>query len=302
MILLVTRNKKMQGVKLMLERAATTDTAVLIVGEKGVGKSSCAKWIHVNSKRSASLFAKLPEEYISKRAQLGDYLKNIGEGTLFIDEVSALSIEQQRELLEALSSKKYAFRLIATSTKSPESLVKHGKFVEELYYLLGVTQIKLPTLRERKDDIPLLIESIVQRHNQETNSARSIDKELADMLASRHWHGNAHELVTLLNYLFQYSEAEIISSKDIPIWCVSQHYTASSADSLNSELHRMAGELLQSAKQRGIFNVYEEYEKLVLPPLVRAVLDYTDSNKSQSSELLGINRNTLKKMIREYDL
>jgi DNA-binding NtrC family response regulator len=226
----LTPNKKMQKVKQMAEKAAKTDTALLIVGEKGADRDFCAKWIHENGARSEFLFAKLSEEDITSGVRLADYLKNVEKGTLLVDEVSKLSLEQQKELAELLSGGEYSFRLIATTTRLLESLVKKGWFLEELYYMLCVMQIKLPVLADGRGD------------------------------------------------------------------------KSGSGESLHDELFSIALELLQSAKHRETYMVHEEYKKLVFPPLLKAVLQNTNNNKTHAAELLGINRNTFKKMIREFEI
>ena len=292
----------MLKVNQQIEKAAKTDLAILVTGEKGVGKTACAQRIHMGSSRASLPFIKVSAGHIEKY-QLAELLKTIKGGTLYIDEVARLNLVWQRKLLKIISSNKpNYFRLIASSTPSLENLVKQGEFIEELYYSLCVIKIKLLSLRERKEDVPNLINSFIEKCSEASGTKKQLTDGVAQLLAGRSWPGNIYELESSIQYAFQRAKGNFIEISDLPVWSTVSYYSSDSGESLNDELFRIAGELVQSADQLSRFNVYEDYKRLVIPPLLNAVLASTGENISRSAKILGITRNTLKKMIRDYEI
>jgi two-component system nitrogen regulation response regulator GlnG len=297
-----TVNKKMLKVCRQIEKAAQTDVSVLILGERGVGKAACARQIHLSSTRAALPFVEIGAEEANQHSIL-HFVAKAEAGTLYIDEIATLATTQQHILQDILSDSASSPmpRLIASSTPPLESLVKQKLFLEELYYSLGVTKIRLLPLRERREDIPLLIQDFMRACVQEYSTEKTIDPAVVELLVARSWPGNIYELQSLIQYAFQRAQGEIREA-DLPTWSTSVDYTSNTGESLHDELCRIAGELVQSAQQVESYNALDDYKRLVLPPLIIAALEQTNGNISTTAKLLGLTRNTLKKIIREYNI
>ncbi len=287
-----------------MEKAACTDMSVLLVGERGSGKDDCARRIHAHSSRSANPFTYISSDSLISYTHNNSFGKLLDEtcgGTLYIDNISMMNEKLQNSLLSLVNSEKRDIRYIVSSCKQIEPLVKKGELSEELYHRFCVMQIRIPALRERKEDIPVLVDEFVKKYSAKYNVNPRLADDLYEKLSARLWPGNVDELENSIHYAIQHSKTGCISTEDLPVWSIASHYTSNSGESLNDELKRIAKELLNSAKTRETYTSMEEYKKLVYPPILEAVLDFTDNNKSQAAMLLGINRNTLKKMLREYE-
>jgi DNA-binding NtrC family response regulator len=301
----------MLKIRRQMEAAAQTDVSVLVSGERGVGKAACARQIHFSGSRSAEPFISIDAEEINKHG-LPYFVAQVGYGTLYIDEIATLVHAQQLALLELLTPKQstdaavrtsaeYAFRLIVSSTQPLEGFVKQGSFLRELYYLLCTTKIRLLALRERREDFPVLIKEFIRKYSEDTGLVKTIDPAVIELLAARSWPGNIYELQSSIQYAFQRAQSEI-QEADLPAWSTATYYTSDSGESLHDELYRISGELVQTAGQLERFDAFADYKKLVMPPLINAAMAFTDGNISAAAKLLGITRNTLKKIIREYEI
>ena len=295
-----TVSKKMLKICRQMEKAAHTDVPILISGERGVGKAACARFIHNYSKRAGFPFIEASAEQINKQG-LQNFIGAVQNGTLYIDEIADLTAGPQHSLHDSLSAK-HAYRLISSSTPPLDMTVKRGVFLEELYYSLCVTKIRLLSLRERKEDIPLLIEAFIERYSEESGIQKTVDSAVVDILVARSWPGNIYELQSSIQYAFQRAEQGVIHERDLPAWSKANYYTSVTGESLHDELLRISGELIQAAAQMETFEAYEDYKKIVMPPLISASMALTNSNISHAAKLLGITRNTLKKMMGEYEI
>ena len=219
----------MQRLLAEIDRVARTDTAILILGETGVGKNLVANVIHQRSMRNSGPFVSvqcsaLTESLITselfgheKGAFTGATNRRIGrfemadKGTLFLDEIGDLSLEVQARLLRVLQSKEFErvgggketltsdFRLVAATNRNLEEDIKAGRFREDLYYRINVFPLYVPPLRERKEDIPLLARHfLVLYAKQNQQAVEEVSKEIMDRLINYDWPGNIREMENII--------------------------------------------------------------------------------------------------------
>ncbi len=221
---IVGRSAAMQEVYELIEKVSNSRATVLIRGESGTGKEMVAKAIHYSGNRAKAPFiavscAALPETLMEselfgheKNAFTGANTQKPGRfelahgGTLFLDEIAEVTPAVQVKLLRVLQERQFErlggtktievdVRLIAATNKDLEQMVQKGAFREDLYYRLQVIQIYLPPLRERKDDIPLLVEHFLQKYNEENDKhIQAVAPDAMDLLMKYHWPGNVREL------------------------------------------------------------------------------------------------------------
>lgn len=226
--------------------AAPTDAAILITGENGTGKELVARTLHQFSTRPEEPFiivncAAIPEKTIDselfgheKGAFSGANAKNKGKfelasgGTLFLDEIGDMNFKTQAKILRALESKTFQrigggrtlsvdLRIIAATNKNLESEIASGNFREDLFYRLNVIPVTVPPLRERKEDIPLLVEVFLKAAAQKSiNAPKKMDEKALDLLAGYEWPGNVRELKNLMERLAIMVKKESIGVDDIP--------------------------------------------------------------------------------------
>ncbi|OQY50292.1 MAG: Fis family transcriptional regulator [Desulfobacteraceae bacterium 4572_89] len=226
--------------------ASPTDASILITGENGTGKEMVARTIHQFSTRPEEPFiiincAAIPEENMDSELfghEKGAFdkatSKNKGKfelasgGTLFLDEIGDMNINTQAKILRALESKTFQrigggrtlhmdVRLIASSNKDLEQEIEKGRFRQELFFRLNVIPIHVPALRERKEDIPLLVDTFFDKLSKQTSdSKKNLSQEALDLLDQYHWHGNVRELKNLVERLSIMVKGEIIGVNDIP--------------------------------------------------------------------------------------
>jgi two-component system nitrogen regulation response regulator NtrX len=228
-----------------VRRAAPTDATVLLLGESGVGKELVARAIHRNSRRAAQRFiqvncAAIPEELIEselfgheKGSFTGATEKQIGKfeqadrGTIFLDEVGDMSQKTQAKVLRVLQEQeverlgsarttKVDVRVIAATNKNLEDAIQRGEFREDLFFRLNVIPIVVPPLRERREDIPLLVEHFARRFSEEHNVRRRFDARALEALQSHRWRGNIRELRNAVERLVIMADREVIGAGDLP--------------------------------------------------------------------------------------
>src|SRR5580698_5850459 len=225
---IVGNSKPLQSVLARVAKVAPTDSTVLITGETGTGKELIARAVHKRSRRSGHAFvsvncAALAPTLISselfgheKGAFTGAVQRRLGRfemadgGTIFLDEVGELLPDTQAALLRVLQEREFErvggerpiqvdVRVITATNRDLEAAVANGKFREDLFYRLNVFPIEVPPLRERKDDILMLVEYFVQRYaNQAGKNIRSIDKKALERLQCHDWPGNVRELQNVI--------------------------------------------------------------------------------------------------------
>ena len=306
---LIGTDDKMLIVFEWIRTAAKSDIAVLILGPTGSGKELVARMIHELSRRGANRLqtvncAALPESLFEselfgyeKGAFTGAQERKLGRlelanrGTLFLDEVGDLAIIAQAKLLRALEERRIErlggsepipidFRLVTSTNKPLDLFVREGQFREDLFYRINAFSIRLPSLRERAQDIPILAQRALARHCESNNlpsDARVLSKEALDLLSRYHWPGNIRELESTLSRAALSTQARIIRPVDIEL--------LHARDSVPS----LAGEHLQSLAEAERAHI-------------KRVLDAVGWNKKQAAQILEISRGTLYRKIVEYGL
>ena len=244
--LLETHNPKMQEIYKLAKKVSSSSSTVLILGESGTGKEVLAKYIHFCSKREGPFIAincaAIPEDLLE--AELFGYEKGAftgavkskpgkfelaHKGTLFLDEIGDLSLKLQAKLLRVLQEKqverlggnnpiKVEVRIIAATNKDLEKEVKEGRFREDLFFRLNVIPIKLPPLRERKEDIPLLAQFFLKKICQrEGIEEKRLSPEALKILTEYSWPGNIRELENFIERLVILTEGEVIEVEDLSL-------------------------------------------------------------------------------------
>lgn len=239
-------NENMQQIFSLIEKVADTDSTILILGESGTGKELVAKAIHYNSRRENKPLitvncGAIPEELLEselfghvKGAFTGAHMTKPGRfdaadgGTIFLDEIGDMSSKLQVKILRVLQERKFEpvgsskthevdVRIITATNQELEQAVKAGRFREDLYYRLNVIPIRVPPLRERRSDIPLLIHHFLGRFNKENEKrAEGISDEAMAILEDYDWPGNVRELENLMERLVVLKESGKIGVEDLP--------------------------------------------------------------------------------------
>jgi len=308
----IGRTPQMFQVYKTIAKVADTKSTVLLYGESGTGKELVARSLHYNSSRNdrpflpvdcASLVETLLETELFghvRGAFTGAVLakkgliEEVDGGTLFLDEVSNISLSVQAKLLRFLQeheikrvggteSLKVDVRVIAATNQELEPLIKEGKFREDLFYRLNVVSITLPSLRERKDDIPLLASHFVQKFSEEYGKLIShISPEALEILMQYSWPGNVRELENTIERALILTAHPIILPEDLP------KRLLDSVSAEGTEPLKM-GEGLAAEKPLSLKDVEKSY--------ALKVLKETRGNKTKAAEILGIDRTTLYRII-----
>ncbi|MEW6749500.1 MAG: sigma-54 dependent transcriptional regulator [Candidatus Latescibacterota bacterium] len=303
---LIGKSRPMQEVYDLIRRVAQTTATVLVTGRSGTGKELVARAIHFNSRRSDSPFvpvncSAIPEELLESElfghvrgaftGAVGDrpglFLEADG-GTLFLDEVTEMGTELQAKLLRVLQEREVRavgsarqvmvdVRIIAATNQEPEGLVRAGSLREDLYYRLNVIPIRLPSLRERLEDIPLLVEHFLEKHAAEVGSRKQISPEAIAALMRHTWPGNVRELENVVERGAVLSRGEVIGAEDLP-----------------EVLRSAEGGLLARAGREEMTLDELEREYILL------VLDKTEGNQTRAAQILGIDRRTLYRKLQGY--
>ncbi|BBC73142.1 sigma-54-dependent Fis family transcriptional regulator [Altererythrobacter sp. B11] len=321
---LIGRSQAMQDVYRMIARVLRNDLTVLILGESGTGKELVAEAIHQLGSRKQGPFvavntAAIPRELIEaelfgheKGAFTGAVSRNIGKfeqaqgGTLFLDEIGDMPPEAQTRLLRALQSGRIRrvggreevtidVRIIAATNRDLAPMIADGSFREDLYYRLNVVPIHLPPLRERDGDVPGLAVHFLRRAAAEGLPQHSLSKEAASILAAQPWRGNVRELRN-----FVYRAALLSREEQIDAATVRQLLSdRAEADAPAAAECDFAGTVTTWLAGAGFApgTLYHaalaEFEK----PLFEHALKETGGNQLRAAQLLGINRNTLRKRL-----
>jgi DNA-binding NtrC family response regulator len=237
---------KMQAVFKLLERVSDTDSTILLLGESGTGKELVARALHFNSRRQFAPFvpincSALPENLLESELfghRRGAFTGAINDkkglfqeadgGTIFLDEVGSMSPLLQSRLLRVLQEHEVRrvgdntavlvnVRVVAASNESLEKKIKEGTFREDLYYRLNVIPIELPGLRERRDDIPLLVAHFLKdKAHPRSNKPLSVTRQAMELLCIYDWPGNVRELENAIERAATLCEGELIRTEDLP--------------------------------------------------------------------------------------
>lgn len=329
----------MQEVYKMIGQVAPTDVTVLITGESGTGKELIARAIHKNSLRASQPFvavncSAIPENLIEselfgheKGAFTGASQQRIGyfeqcdRGTIFLDEIGDMPLTAQTKILRALQEGeiqrvggteviKVDVRILAATNKSMEEMVKENTFREDLYYRLNVVRILMPALRQRKQDIPLLINFMLQNLAKKNRSvANTISKEALDLLVQHSWPGNVRELENIVHRSAVLAQGNTILPKDLPseinhAGSTETHsetteveVSSVTVDSKNEEIdfEALYKRLCQLTDNKDILKKLEA-------ELIKQAMDASEGVVAKAAKVLGMTASTLKKRISEYKI
>ncbi|MBF8982723.1 sigma 54-interacting transcriptional regulator [Lutibacter sp. B2] len=303
---------------LRAQKASKTSSTIIITGESGTGKELVARVIHENSKRRDRPFvalncAAIPSELLESElfgheqgAFTGAIKEKIGKfeyankGTLFLDEVGDLPMEMQVKLLRVLQEKeveriggnhtiKIDTRIIAATNKNLEKMIIDGKFREDLYYRLNVIPINVPPLRERKKDIPILIEYFLEKISKDMRMEDIIiTDEAKRCLGDYYWPGNVRELQNIIERLIVLSEKNRIDYYDIPS-NISKVYEVNNVDRETTSLINL--------NKRGALARLEEYEKEIIKVALQRFGSFNAAGKA-----LGVTHKTVASKARKYHI
>jgi two-component system, NtrC family, nitrogen regulation response regulator GlnG len=334
---LIGRSTAMQEIYRVLARLMGTDLTVMITGESGTGKELVARALHDFGKRRSGPFvavnmAAIPRELIEselfgheKGAFTGAALRSVGRfeqaqgGTLFLDEIGDMPIEAQTRLLRVLQSGEYMtvggrqpiradVRIVAATHRDLRQLIRQGLFREDLFYRLNVVPIRLPPLRERSEDIPALVRHFLSIATAEGLPSKTLDQAAMDRLRTYRWPGNVRELENLIRRLAALYSQEVIGldvveaelSEAVP---PGEASAVPQNEGLGAAVERHLRDYYAAHKETlPAAGLYDRVLREVERPLILLTLAATRGNQIRAAQLLGLNRNTLRKKIRELDI
>ncbi len=311
---LVGKSEKMNNVLQMVHQVAKTDATVLIFGESGTGKEIIADTIHRNSNRSDGPYIKvncgaIPENLLEselfgyeKGAFTGASKRKIGKfqraegGSIFLDEIGELSLSMQVKILRVLQEREIELvggtethnvdlRIIAATNQNLYEKVQKQEFREDLYYRLNVFPIELPALRDRKEDIPLLVKHFFRKYLKDLGRKdMEVTAEALEALKSYSWPGNVRELENIVERTLIVNPVSPIKKEDLPL-----------------DLQRNQGD---SSRGKSTFRLPEEGINLEMleKDLITQALNRTNHNQTKAAKLLGISRHTLLYRMEKYHL
>jgi two-component system, NtrC family, nitrogen regulation response regulator GlnG len=330
---LIGRSAAMQDVYRMIARVVATDLTVLVLGESGTGKELVARALHDLGPRKAKPFvavnmAAIPRELIEaelfgheRGAFTGALQRSAGRfeqasgGTLFLDEIGDMPMEAQTRLLRVLQSGEFTtvggakpiavdVRIIAATHKNLADLIAAGQFREDLYYRLNVVPVQLPALRQRRDDIGLLAQHFLDRAAAEGLPRKRLNDAGIAQLAEHGWPGNVRELENLMRRLAAISRDPVIPASAISAQLVGGGALATeAAETLEQAVaQHLARYFVQFGSELPPAGLYDRILAEVERPLLAATLNAVRGNQLRAADLLGINRNTLRKKLSDLGL
>jgi transcriptional regulator with PAS, ATPase and Fis domain len=300
---IIGKNKKMQEIYWLIERVADSDATTLILGESGTGKELAAQAIHEKSRRAKKAFVKVNCSALSEsllESELFGHVKGaytdaisdrIGrfqladKGTIFLDEIGDISLAIQVKLLRALQEgviervgdptpMHVDARIICATNKDLKKLINNNLFREDLYYRLKIISMKLPPLRERKDDIVPLVTHFIKKYNLKTGkNILSINDDVLDLFMRYPWKGNVRELENAIEHAFVLCRSKVITTSHIPV-----------------EIKEIKNDYYPSEE-------IKDEKKLVESALIKS-----GWNKSKAARALGIDRTTLWRKTKEMGI
>jgi two-component system nitrogen regulation response regulator GlnG len=306
---LVGRTAAMQNLYRLVARVMNTPMPVLLTGESGTGKSLIARAIHDFSDRRSLPFVVATSADLQGMEGPATVLARAKGGSLLFDEVSDLDDSTQGRIVRMLDSLgDTAPRIMATSQSDLTELMEQGKFREDLFYRLGGVTISVPPLRSRVEDIPLLAEHFLARAARDGGPLRRLGEKGSELVRAYSWPGNVRQLENAIRRLvFTGSEEEVNLSE---VELVLGNQPATEPMRAGADRDRLSGSV--ATHLRRYFDLhggelpppglYNRILREVEGPLIEIALDATAGNQAKCADLLGINRNTLRKKITELDI
>jgi DNA-binding NtrC family response regulator len=309
---IIGKNKKMQELFELIRDIAKTNSTVLIRGESGTGKELIANAIHFNSDRIEKPFVKvncavLAENLLEselfghvKGAFTGAIKDKVGRfelahgGTIFLDEIGDISPNMQLKLLRVLQegefervggneTKKVDVRILAATNRNLEEAMKSGNFRQDLYWRLNVIPLDVPPLKERKDDVPLLVAYFLEKFSADFNKKiEAVDDDAMHYLQTYDWPGNIRELENLMERAIVLNKTGILTVKDFPISVAS----AETEEDINIQVNN------------DLTEVVDNFEKKIILKALRE----NNFNKLRTAEKLGIHRSTFMSKLKKYEI
>ncbi|MGM0588114.1 MAG: sigma-54-dependent transcriptional regulator [Bacteroidota bacterium] len=309
---IIGESEPMKRIYKMVDRVSQATTSVLITGASGTGKELVARAIHSHSPRSnkpfiaencgaipeslceSELFGHKKGSFTGANEDREGIFVAANNGTLFLDEIGEIPLNTQVNLLRVLQERevkavgankprKVDVRVIAATNKNLEEEVEKGNFREDLYYRLNIVEIKLPALKERRDDIPLLVKHFVDRYNNELNRAiKGVDSRALSALMQCEWKGNVRELENVIERAVLLTETDFITVEDLPI-------------ALRENANEDAEMDLDSDALNESVQAFEKHH-------IRIVLRKTDGNRTEAARLMNIDPSTLYRKMERYNM
>ena len=307
---IVSSSPEMDKVKKLILKVAKSNSTVLIRGESGTGKELIARAIHKNSLRTSEVFqavncAAINENLLESELfghEKGSFTGAVGEkkglfeiadkGTLFLDEIGELDISLQAKILRALQEKQIRrvggvkeidvdVRVVTATNRDLLKMSQEGRFREDLYYRLNVLSIELPALRERRSDVPVLIDYFLAKHTRGTNRKVALDKDARRILENYSYPGNVRQLESALERAVLLCENNTITAEDLP-----PEMSQSSRPATANDLFKLPAEGIN----------FEDVER----SLIMQAMDRTDNNITKSAKLLGLTFRTLQYRLEKF--
>ena len=334
---LIGRSQAMQEIYRTIARLTTTDLTVMVNGESGTGKELVARALHDYGRRRSGPFvainmAAIPRELIESELfghERGSFtgahnrsqgrFEQAAAGTLFLDEIGDMPPEAQTRLLRVLQEGEFTsvggrapiranVRIVAATHRDLRQAIRAGQFREDLFYRLNVVPIRLPPLRERAEDIAVLARHFLDRARDAGLGSKTLDQGAIDELRRYRWPGNVRELENLMRRLAALTPQETITADIVAAELAERPEDANETaggvpTNLGQAVERHIRNMLSgSADGIPTRDIYDHVIAEVERPLIRMTLAATRGNQIKAAEMLGLNRNTLRKKIKDLDI
>ncbi len=313
---IVAKSNNMKSLKNKILKVANTDSSVLIFGETGTGKELVAQALHYHSKRKDNTFmsqncAAIPSallESIFFGTVKGSYtgaenstgiFELADKGTIFLDEINSMDINVQSKILKVIEEKRFKkvggtkfintdIRVISAINENPIKCIEEKTLRADLFYRLGVVQLNIPPLRERKDDIEVLIDYFVDKFNKKMNkNIIGVDDDVKRLFCKHLWHGNVRELKNIIEGAFNITSSKIIEKHDLPEYIFNNYQRKNDINKLDSY-----NDMELSLKEK-----LDLFEKSLIQDSIK-----NNRNLSETAKCLKISRQTLNYKINKYNL